>query len=48
MLIQSDIDLNVHIAKHTDCEMILFMKEHVEPRKWYIGNYITALIATGG
>jgi hypothetical protein len=27
--------------------MILFMKEHVESREWSIGNYNTALIATG-
>jgi hypothetical protein len=25
------IDLRVNIAKHTDCEVILFKKEHVEP-----------------
>jgi hypothetical protein len=50
-LIQSDIDLKVHVAKHTDCEVILFMKEHVEPHKWYIGSYYTpytVLITTGG
>jgi hypothetical protein len=33
-LIQSDIDLKVHIAKHTDCEVILFMKKYAEPREW--------------
>jgi hypothetical protein len=43
-LIRSDIDLKVHIAKHTDCEVILF--ELVEPCEWNIGSYITVLIAT--
>jgi hypothetical protein len=44
--IQSDIDLKVHIAKHTDCGVILSMKEHVEPCERYIGNYNTVLITT--
>ena len=53
MLIQSDIDFKVHIAKHANCEVILLMKEHFEPLEWYIGNYntvliITVLITTGG
>ena len=45
---QSDIDLKVHfsILQNTDCEVILFTKEQVEPREWYIGN--TVLITTGG
>ena len=47
-LIQSDINLKVHIAKHTDCEVIILKKERVEPRRWYIGNYNTVLITTGG
>jgi hypothetical protein len=47
-LIQSDIDLKFHIAKHSDCEVIRFMKEHVEPREWYIGNYSTVLFTKEG
>ena len=33
-LIQSDIDLKVHIAKHTDCEVIIFM--HERERVYYL------------
>jgi hypothetical protein len=46
-LIQSDIDLKVHIEKHTDCEVIFFMMEHVEPREWYIGNYYYTVLIEG-
>jgi hypothetical protein len=47
-LIQSDVDLRVNIAKHTDGEVILFIEEQVEPREWSIGRYSSVLITTGG
>jgi hypothetical protein len=47
-LIQSDIDLKVHIAKHTDYGVILFIKENKEPRQWYIRNYNPVIITTKG